>query len=204
MLKIFPNSFPLDISFIAYLSTIITIILFFNSLILSQKFNVFISKVIYWFNILFIVISSLVVGGEISLYSEWGTKINFNALRHLANPSEVLLTATYGNYFTMLIAVCIGVLFIKLYSVFVHKIFISIRYNYRNLIVKVIKIPIVLGILLLLIRGGLREIPINLSDAYFSNNIIVNDVTVNPNWNLIQNVLKNKSNFKGNPYKKHP
>ena len=57
--------------------------------------------------------------------------------------------------------------------------------------------------LLLLVRGGFQPIPINLSDAYFSKTIIVNDVTVNPNWNLVQSILKNKTNFDGNPYKKH-
>ena len=203
-LKIFIKSLPLDISFIAYLATIISILLFFNSFSLRKQINIFISEFIYWINILFIMLSSLVIGCEISLYSEWSTKLNFNALRHLSNPSEVLLTATYGNYFIMLIAVCIAVLFIKFYSTFVHQRFISIRYNYSNLIIKVMKMPIVLGVFLILIRGGLQEIPINLSDAYFSKNIIVNDVTVNPNWNLIQNLLKNKTNFKGNPYNKYP
>ena len=204
LLCIVKKSVRLDISFIAYLSVIITLLLFFNSMILSKRFNTFISGLVYWVNAFFIVISALIIGGEISLYAEWGTKLNFTALSHFANPSEVFSTATYGNYFTMLIAIFIAVVFVKLYTAFVHQFFISTRYNYKQFIVKIIKLPIVLGVLLLLIRGGWKEIPINLSDAYFSNNIILNDVTVNPNWNLIQNVLKNKSNFKGNPYKKHP
>ena len=204
LLKIFPYSFPLDISFISYLSTIISIILFLNSLSLRKHFNIIISEFIYWVNILFIITSSLLVACEISLYSEWSTKLNFNALRHLSNPSEVFLTATYENYFILLVSLCIAVFFIKLYSIFVHQRFISIRYNYKDLFLRMIKLPIVLAIFLVLIRGGVQEIPINLSDAYFSKNIIVNDVTVNPNWNLIQNLLKNKTNFKGNPYKKYP
>ena len=204
LLCIVKKSVRLDISFIAYLSVIITILLFFNSIILRKRFNVFISGLVYWINAIFIVASALIIGGEVSLYAEWGTKLNFTALSHFANPSEVFSTATYGNYFTMLIAIFIAVVFVKIYMVFVHQFFISTRYNYKQFIVKIIKLPIVLGVLLLLIRGGWKEIPINLSDAYFSNNIILNDVTVNPNWNLIQNVLKNKSNFKGNPYKKHP
>ena len=179
-------------------------LLFFNSIILRKRFNTFISGLVYWINALFIVASALIIGGEVSLYAEWGTKLNFTALSHFANPSEVFSTATYGNYFTMLIAIFIAVVFVKIYTVFVHQFFISTRYNYKQFIVKIIKLPIVLGVFLLLIRGGWKEIPINLSDAYFSTNIILNDVTVNPNWNLIQNLLKNKSNFKGNPYKKHP
>jgi len=204
LLCIVKKSVRLDISFIAYLSVIITMLLFFNSIILRKRFNAFISGSVYWINTIFIVASALIIGGEISLYAEWGTKLNFTALSHFANPSEVFSTATYGNYFTMLIAIFIAVVFVKIYTVFVHQFFISTRYNYKQFIVRILKLPVVLGVLLLLIRGGWKEIPINLSDAYFSNHIILNDVTVNPNWNLIQNVLKNKSNFKGNPYKKHP
>ena len=72
----------------------------------------------------------------------------------------------------MLIAIFIAVVFVKIYMVLVHQFFISTRYNYKQFIVKIIKLPIVLGVLLLLIRGGWKEIPINLSDAYFSNNKI--------------------------------
>jgi phosphoglycerol transferase MdoB-like AlkP superfamily enzyme len=204
LLLIVKKSVRLDISFIAYLSVMITILLFFNSIILRKRFNAFISGLVYWINSLFIFVSALIIGGEISIYAEWGTKLNFTALSHFANPSEVFSTSTYANYFTMLIAIFIAVVFVKIYTVFVHQFFISNRYNYKQFVVKIIKLPIVLGMFLLLIRGGWKEIPINLSDAYFSNNIILNDVTVNPNWNLIQNILKNKSNFKGNPYKKHP
>ena len=203
LLCIVKKSVRLDISFIAYLSVIITMLLFINSMILSKRLNTFISGLIYWVNAFFIVVSALIIGGEISLYAEWGTKLNFTAISHFANPVEVFSTATYGNYFTMLIAIFIAVVFVKIYTVFVHQFFISTRYNYKQFIVRILKLPVVLGVLLLLIRGGWKEIPINLSDAYFSNHIIMNDVTVNPNWNLIQNVLKNKSNFKGNPYKKH-
>ena len=105
LLRIAPKSFGLDISFVAYLSVIIFILLFVNSIVLSKRFNAFISGFIYWLNSFFIVASALIIGGEISIYAEWGTKLNFTALSHFANPSEVFSTATYGNYFTMLIAI---------------------------------------------------------------------------------------------------
>ena len=203
LLQIVPKSIGLDISFVAYLSAVMTLFLFFNTHIVSTKFNSFISKLIYWINACFIVVSALIIGGEISLYEEWRTKLNFSALSHFANPSEVFSTATYVNYFTMVLAILISVVFVKIYEVFVHQTFVSVKYSIKQFFINIIKLPLVLGVLLLILRGGWQEIPINLSDAYFSKNIIVNDVAVNPNWNLIQNLLKNKSNFKGNPYEKH-
>ena len=56
--------------------------------------------------------------------------------------------------------------------------------------------------MLIVIRGGLQPIPINMSDAYFSNNNTLNDIAVNQNWNFFQSILKNRTNLKGNPYKK--
>ena len=42
-----------------------------------------------------------------------------------------------------------------------------------------------------------------MSDAYFSNSNTLNDISVNQNWNFCQSILKNRTNFKGNPYKKY-
>ena len=55
----------------------------------------------------------------------------------------------------------------------------------------------------MIIRGGWGDVPLNTSDAYFSKHIILNDVTVNPNWNVLQSIIKSKNSFKGNPYKKY-
>ena len=100
----------------------------------------------------------------------------------------------------VLFSLIIAFVFIKLYKRAVHQDFIAERKNY---LIKTIKLPIVLGILLLVIRGGWGDVPLNTSDAYFSKHIILNDVTVNPNWNVIQSAVKSKSSFKGNPYKKY-
>ena len=204
LLKILPKSFWLDISFISYLSVIITIILFINSFFANKRVNDFIKSIIFWINAFFIVFSALIIGGEIGLYSEWGAKLNFTALSHFANPKEVFSTATIFNYFVMIISIIIAVIFVKLYSVFVHQNFDNKRFNIRKQLINIILFPLSLGVLLILVRGGIQPIPINTSDAYFSKNIILNDVTVNSNWNLVQSILKSKSNFDGNPYKKHP
>ena len=129
LLQIFPKSFGLDVSFIGYLSVVIVLFLFLNSFALCKRINTFISGIIYWINAFFIVVSALIIGGEISLYAEWGTKLNFTALSHFANPSEVFATGSIANYITMLIALLIAVVFVKIYSVYVHQYFIATKYN---------------------------------------------------------------------------
>ena len=81
--------------------------------------------------------------------------------------------------------------------------FLNQKIKFKTYLYNLFVFPIILGMLLLAIRGGTQPIPINMSDAYFSNNNTLNDIAVNQNWNFIQSLLKNRTNFKGNPYKKH-
>ena len=104
LLKIIPKSLPLDLSFIAYLSAIITLLLVINSISVNHKLNRIINKAVLLINIFFILITALIIGGEIALYEEWSTKLNFTAIRHFENPSEVFLTATPKHYLIILCA----------------------------------------------------------------------------------------------------
>ena len=123
------------------------------------------------------------------------TKLNFTAIRHFENPL-VFLTATPKHGYVLIISI----LMINLYKKPCNQYFLSSR---KNIVLKIIKLPIALGILLLIIRGGWGDVSLNTSDAYFSKHIILNDVAVNPNWNVLQSIIKSKNSFKGNPYKKH-
>ena len=202
ILSIFPKSIPLDISFISYLLVPIVVLLWSSSILKKQ---VFISKVIYGLVCFFILLTGLIAGGEVALYSEWQTKLNFTALSHFINPAEVFKTASIGHVFTNVLFVTISLFFIRIYKNNVQgKLpIIKTENSFKNFAFSLIVLPFLLGILLLGIRGGFQSIPINLSDAYFSNKIILNDIAVNPNWNIFQSILKNKTYFEGNPYKKY-
>ena len=203
ILKIIPRSFSLDISFISYLLVIIVLLMWFFSFF--KKGNKILSKIIFGITSFFIIFSSLINGGEIALYSEWQTKLNYTALSHFINPKEVFSTASFSHIFTMILFICVSVIFIRIYKRKVHFYLpekIS-KTTLRLVLIKIFILPFILGVLLLGIRGGFQPIPINLSDAYFSNNMILNDITVNSNWNILQSLLKSRSSFKGNPYKKY-
>ncbi|PDH48361.1 MAG: hypothetical protein CND86_02695 [Bacteroidetes bacterium MED-G21] len=139
LVKIIPKSLELDLSFIAYLSAIITLLLFINSISVNHILNRIINKAVLLINIFFILITALIIGGEIALYEEWSTKLNFTAIRYFENPSEVFLTATPKHYMVMLCATIIGLIMIKLYKYSVHQHFLSSR---NNIVIKIIKLPI--------------------------------------------------------------
>lgn len=202
ILKIIPFSFSLDLSFICYMLVIIIFLLWIDSFL---KQNKIIDKIVFAITVLFLLLSSLVSGSEVALYSEWQTKLNFTALSHLSNPSEVFSTASWGHILTVLFFLCFSVFFIKIYKKKVHAYFPvnQVENTFKIIVLRSILLLFIFGLLLIGIRGGLQPIPISQSAAYFSNNLILNDIAVNPNWNIGQSILKSKSNFYGNPYKKY-
>ena len=86
IIRIFPNSIGLDISFICYMLSIIGILFWMSSFLSNQKS---INKLIYYFNAIILVLSGFINGGEVALYSEWNTKLNFTALSHFSNPDAM-------------------------------------------------------------------------------------------------------------------
>jgi hypothetical protein len=55
--------------------------------------------------------------------------------------------------------------------------------------------------LLLGIRGGWQQIPMQESDCYFSKEQKINDVTVNTFWNFNASVVRSIANKTSNPYR---
>lgn len=136
--------------------------------------------------------------GEIGIYDEWRTKLNYKALMYLKQPSEVFNSIS-GWKFALLVGLLMAI--IALWIFLYRKYF---RYPYKIKIAKLwqklsflILFPLVL---FYFIRGGFQGIPISQSDAWFSNHVILNDIAVNPSWNLLANVLKTQAFMDKNPF----
>ena len=200
--SLFIKSITLDLSFIAYL---ISLLLILRSLFypFPNKKNQISHYIFYYINAIFIIITFVINAAEISLYSEWNSKLNYKALSHLKHINEVVSTASFSNYIILCLSLIFSYLFVKLYSKKVHFVFPSIVFELKSFIYNFIKLIITLGFLLLFIRGGWQPIPINESNAYFSKKMIVNDISVNSNWNFFNNIFRNMRNFNKNPYEKY-
>ena len=150
-----------------------------------------------------ILFTNIVSAGEICLYKEWETKLNYTALSHLKQPSEVFLTASNIDYLIFIFYILISIIIIRLYFYNI-KFHIKFQKNsFKSILKRVFFAPLILAVFFYFIRGGMQSIPINISDAYFSKNIIVNDLTVNSNWNIIQSYFKSSRSINGNPYIKY-
>ncbi len=196
----FLNCLRLDLSTIGYLITFPLLFFFFYSLFQKK----IILKLIDGLNYFFILLYTLIAVGEMCLYREWKAKLSTQALEHFLHPSEVFKTTSLGLTALFFSLSIIGtLLFTRIYS---HKISVKNyppietesfgRFRWKSFV-----FIVVAGILnFIIIRGGIQQIPIQDSDAFFCTQPTVNDATVNPLWNISYNIIDYFNHFKENPY----
>ncbi|MFY0629258.1 MAG: LTA synthase family protein [Flavobacteriaceae bacterium] len=119
---------------------------------------------------------------DIALYKYWGIRIDYTLLNYMDTPELMFATVSTSQ-------IIIGPLVWILYSLFQVFIFNKIVGKKINSLQKgkLIEAPVFLVIvaaLILPIRGGFQEIPINQSNVYFSNTMFANQASVNFIWNF--------------------
>ena len=147
----------------------------------------------------FVFVISIIVAAELELFVEWGTKLNYKAVMHLRQPAEVMSVTATSVYLVFLGLLVFQTGFAKWLHVRLLKkrtLLTYTRWPYR--LVFILLVP---GLLIVMIRGGLQQIPMNQSSAYFSKSNVLNNAAVNSAWNLSFNLIKNRKYADGNPFK---
>jgi phosphoglycerol transferase MdoB-like AlkP superfamily enzyme len=185
ILKVFLHSLRLDISTACYLMSI-SIMIYTLQLCFKHKIMIYLLRIITCIELLFV---SIVTFAEIGIYGEWHSKLNYKALVYLRHPEEIIRTATTPQIIFSIIGIIILVGgFYYLYNRFVLKPPVE---PVKKWFLKAPAAVIVTGSLCFLgMRGGFDAIPIKQSSSYFSHHAILNDVAVNPSWNIFYNVLE--------------
>jgi len=163
-------------------------------------------KLIDWINYLFILLYTLTLVGESCLYREWKSKLSMQALQHFMHPSEVFRTTSWG--LTVLffgLSIFLMILFVWFYNKKVAFKKLEIQSSAHPGLLKKYAITLFSFLMLstyavLSIRGGVQAIPIQNSDAYYSNYPVVNDAAVNPFWNILYSISDFMLFSKENPY----
>jgi len=194
LFSIFYFAFKLDLSTIGYFFVFPLLIsyvwIFFQSSILNKISNIY--------NFFLIIFYSIISFGEIGIYNEWRTKLNYKALLYLKQPQEIFNSiSTFVFIFLFIGVIILIILWIRIYFKKVQ----LFNFNFYSQIYKKIIFIIISPIIVFyFIRGGFKEIPISQSQSWFSNKIILNDISVNPGWNLINNIIDAQSFIKNNPF----
>ena len=147
-----------------------------------------------WYFYIVIAIYILIVMGEIGIYGEWGTKLNYKALVYLENPSEVVNTASTQQT-TLLLSLwaCFTLLFCWWYVRWIEPDSEEGKTQTIHWAFYPAAFVLVFGMMFIGMRGGVGEIPISTSSGYFSNYKIVNIMTVNPGYNIMENILNSRN-----------
>lgn len=173
----FIYSFRLDLSTAAYLS-ILPLLVLIVQLVSNAKWlrKVFVA-------VIFIeaVVLAFVHSGEINAYAEWNHKLTSRVFMHLSNPDEVFRTADYSMTVWFVIYSILEVLFAwRMFRWLLKKRDVpqSLKLWVRFPLA-ISALAVFLGSFFVMMRGGVQQIPLTISSAYFSNSHVINDLSVN-------------------------
>ena len=183
----------MDISFASYAAVIPTLLIAFT----SRRWNWYLKTLnIYSGLVSFVIVTMIVL--DLELFRAWGFRIDSTSLHYLATPMEAFASMGAAPVIPLLL------LLILLLSL-VFFCFITIQ---RRCIPHFKTTPIfytfiiflaLCGSLVIPIRGGLQQIPMNESNAFFSDKSFANYAAINVPWNYASSII-NSSYSKRNPY----
>lgn len=144
-----------------------------------------------------VVICALLTVVNFNIYREWGTKVNYRTLEFAFDSPAEALASSGSSPLVLSFAVLFGLIFLGI--LLSHQV-ISWRVNRDGHLLGKSGLGLLLvGSIVLAIRGGLQDAPMNESMAYYSTNLTLNYAAVNTEWGLATDIKNAKYNTK-NPY----
>ena len=194
ILGVFWHSLKLDLATTCYFLIAPFLLLTIQS-VWSPKWLNWINKVYASF---LIIVYSLSVAGEMGIYAEWKTKLTYKVIKYLSHPGEIFNSAETGTFYLLVVLfICISFLGIYCYMRFFYVNLENLKRNYWFSLSFFLLTPV---LLLIGLRGGTRQIPINQSESYYSDHNILNIAAVNNAFNLYISIFENLQNFNHDPY----
>ncbi|WP_347159255.1 LTA synthase family protein [Pontibacter chitinilyticus] len=191
--RTFAYGLRLDMSFTAYLCVIPFLLVLVQAVFPRFKTGLLIRI----YTIVLLVLLSLLLSADLELYTYWGFRLDATPLQYLNTPTEMMASAAAAPVLLLtFIAFVLSAGFILLY-----KLYFDAK-RFKIVVLKWGRVAGAFGLLILLVlpmRGGWQQIPINQSSAYFSDVPFANHAGVNMPWNLMQALLRYKKSTK-NPY----
>jgi phosphoglycerol transferase MdoB-like AlkP superfamily enzyme len=153
-----------------------------------------------WYSYLFISFSSIIIVSDANLYSYWGFRMDYTPMLYLKTPGEAMASITTIKLILSLSAIIvISSFFIFIYNKFIDRVFIKFE-RIRLWLPGMLLLTILMGALIIPIRGGFGIAPINAGSVYFSKNMFLNHTAINSIWNVgttafTQKPVKNPYNY---------
>jgi phosphoglycerol transferase MdoB-like AlkP superfamily enzyme len=198
VLASFTHALRLDAVAASYMVIFPFLLLVIQS-VYSPKWLNIVNKV---YTIIILSAYSLITTAELGIYGEWKTKLPAKALNYLDHPDEIYNTAPTWTFILLITLFFIQVAgSFYLYNRYFYKNLIDVKRNWIFTLLFLILTP---GFILIGLRGGVQEIVIVQSDAYFSNHNILNIAATNSGYNFMQSYFENRNNMDKNPFEYYP
>jgi phosphoglycerol transferase MdoB-like AlkP superfamily enzyme len=181
---VFIYGFRLDLSIAAYIVVFPFMIVLFG-VFTNSRAILTIHQTYSWFILL---VMNLLLFVDLFLYSYWNTRLDTTFVRYLNTPELMFASVNMSEIIVALLGFAVlSYLTYRAVNFLIYKHFKVIgRASLWNLPF----LLLLIGVLILPIRGGLQTIPINQSNVYFSNKIYANHAAVNYAWNFMHAITK--------------
>lgn len=175
-IQVWKSGILLDLSMVGYLSIIPILGIFCNKIlpVITHKVVQFYG----WFTWLFLVI---VMASDAYFYYYWGQKTNLGFTQFLGEENAGLFSLETPTFVVTFLFILLGI------------------YGFSRRGANLFHLPekgsiwtaiVLLIISFVMIRGGVSNVPINISSAYFSKNNALNNAAVNPAWSFLATELE--------------
>ncbi|MET0636171.1 MAG: sulfatase-like hydrolase/transferase [Chitinophagaceae bacterium] len=184
----------MDLSVAAYI--LLPVVLFVILSLFIHFFRRLLIYKIYTFIVLLLI--SVICLSDLELYNAWGFRIDSTPLKFLTTPKEAM--ASIGHLpiaWILFFFIASYALFYFCFNIMLKRIFFQ-QQNNRKVLTGVLLL-IFMGTLLIPIRGGFQQSPLNQSSVYFSTISFANHAAINASWNFIHSVFGKDGGTK-NPY----
>ncbi len=186
----------MDVSFAAYLS-VIPFLLFLNETAFRKP--VFL-KIVAGYSLVLLVILGFLITSDLELYAAWGYRLDATPLQYLNTPAEMLASTSSAPIGVLLLCFLLVIgLGYGIYRITRPAWTISSQNRSKNIGLGLLLGLFLIALLILPIRGGWQQIPLNQSDVYFSQKTFANHAAVNVPWNVMHSIIK-KNHITKNPY----
>lgn len=197
ILATFVHGFRMDLSMAAYFC------LFPFLLISLAVFGIQVQKlltVIRYYTYFLLGILSFLTVVDMELFSFWGYRLDGTPLKYLNTPGEMLASSLSSPWYILIpVMVLLFMVSIYMYRKLLHTLPYETLQSGKMPAVSFGVLSFVIALLVVPIRGGFQQIPMNESTVYFSSSNLVNQATVNFPWSFVHSLLE-KSYSDENPY----
>ncbi|MBG8554064.1 LTA synthase family protein [Hymenobacter guriensis] len=179
----------LDASAAAYLS-LPPFLLFLADCLAGPRFPL--ERLLRFVTAVAVLVVSVLTVADLELYHAWGFRLDATPLQYLNTPTE--MAASAGSAPWLMLLALWGLLLAGSWGLYTRLIgrLPAAPYGFgrgRAALVSLLYIALVVVPL----RGGVQQIPVNQSDVYFSTVPFANHAAVNTAWNVVNSLLQQSS-----------